>query len=76
MVLTIMVKAGDHPDAIRGWVWLTKDPATGEETIISQQFCAACHSQANQSHPYGDGNSDNEHRDCVFIPYSSQEESP
>lgn len=74
--LTIMLKSSEHPKAIRGWVWLTKNPTTGEETVVSEPFCATCHAQANQSHPYGDSNPENEDRDCVFILYSPKEDSP
>ena len=51
-----------------GWVWVAKNPATGEERIIDYEFCFDCHSDANEPHPYGDKNPQGGHRDYVFLP--------
>ena len=67
--LTVMVKKQDHPAAREGWVWIVKDFQTGKENILSQEFCITCHSNANEFHPYGDGNPKEDFRDFVFFPY-------
>ena len=66
---TVMIKSPSHPQARGGWVWIVKDVATGQETIIDYEFCFDCHANANEEHPYGDGNTNKEHRDYVFFPY-------
>ncbi len=66
---TVMVKAPNHDQERGGWVWVVKDVPTGQETIIDYEFCFDCHANANEQHPYGDGNPDNEYRDYVFFPY-------
>ncbi len=67
--LTIMVKDSDNPEGFGGWLWLKKSPVEQTETIINVDFCMNCHSNANETHPYGDGNPDNEFRDFVFYSY-------
>jgi len=64
--LTVMVKKPDHPDALGGWLWVTRDPGSGEENIITNEFCLTCHSNANEAHPYDDGNPKGEFRDYLF----------
>ncbi len=67
--LTVMIKNPDHPDAREEWLWIVKDTASGDESVISQEFCITCHSNANEEHPYNDGNMNNDFRDFVFFPY-------
>lgn len=69
MALTIMVKDEDHKLARGGWVWITKNPQTGEENIITSRFCFSCHVFANETHPYGDKNLKEQFRDYIFYPY-------
>lgn len=67
--LTIMVKSPKDPQAQGGWVWLTRDLPDGKEAVFSGNFCITCHANANEKHPYGDGNPNEEFRDYVyFIP--------
>ena len=66
--LTIMIKDSQHPQALSGWVWLVTTPATGEEQIFDYNFCADCHTNANEPHPYGDKNPNADFRDFVFFP--------
>jgi len=44
-------------------------PGTAKETVITEEFCITCHGNANESHPYGDKNPNNEYRDYLFFPY-------
>lgn len=67
VMVTAMIKNPDHPNARGGWVWTVKNLGTGEEQIIEGQFCFTCHSAANESHPYADGNPREEFRDYVFF---------
>ncbi|MFW6251448.1 MAG: cytochrome P460 family protein [Alkalispirochaetaceae bacterium] len=71
--LAIMVKQPDHPMSRGGWVWIVKQPGSGEERIFTEQFCITCHANANEKHPYGDGNAREEFRDYVFYPYSDEQ---
>ena len=71
-MLLLMVKDSQHRDALGDWVWLTKTMGTGKETIIDYEFCIACHEGANENHPYGDANPDEEFRDYVFFPFLQQ----
>ncbi len=64
--LTIMVKAPRDPAAQGGWLWLTKAPG-GEERLFEGSFCVTCHANANERHPYLDGNPREEFRDYVFL---------
>jgi len=71
--LTAMVKAPGHPKNQGGWVWIVKAPAdSGEEKIIESEFCITCHSNANEPHPYGEGNPNGEFRDFVFFPFEEE----
>ena len=72
--LAIMVKDPDHPMSRGGWVWLSKDPDSGEERIFDEQFCVTCHANANEEHPYSDGNREGQFRDFVFYPYWGREQ--
>jgi len=65
--LTVMIKQSDHPEAVAGWVWLTRD-GDGKESIVSGKFCISCHQAANADHQYGAGNPENEFRDYIFYP--------
>jgi hypothetical protein len=67
MMVTAMIKASDNPDARGGWVWVAKDLAMGTETIIKGDFCFTCHANANEAHPYGDKNQEEQFRDFVFF---------
>lgn len=66
--LTVMIKAPQDPKARNGWLWISKDVSSGTENIIDYEFCSECHSNANEPHPYGDGNPDAEYRDYVYFP--------
>ncbi len=66
--LTVMIKSPNDMRARGGWLWVAKDVATGGERIFSDEFCFTCHQNANERHPYGDGNADREFRDFVFYP--------
>lgn len=65
-MLTIMLKDETDPRNRGGWVWLVRDPASGEETVFDEEFCVTCHANANEEHPYGTGNEDRVFRDYVF----------
>jgi hypothetical protein len=71
--ITAMIKAPQDPRARGGWLWLSKDPDTGETRVFTQEFCITCHENANEAHPYGDENREEEFRDYVFFPYSESE---
>lgn len=66
--LTVMVKARNNPKSRGGWLWIVKDLASQKESIITQEFCVTCHGNANEPHPYGDGNPEGFFRDYVFFP--------
>jgi hypothetical protein len=68
-MLTVMIKKTGHPLARGGWLWIVKDVKSSKETIISEEFCITCHTNANEKHPYGDRNPKNEFRDYLFFPY-------
>jgi hypothetical protein len=65
--LTIMAKDPEDKRSLGGWLWLTKDLPNGEETVFEGNFCVTCHANANEKHPYGDGNPKEEFRDFVFF---------
>ncbi len=65
--LTAMVKDSQDPRNRGGWLWLLEDPSTKEERVMEGQFCITCHSNANERHPYGDNNVEQEFRDYVFF---------
>ena len=67
--LTVMIKSPNDMRARGGWLWVAKDVATGDEHIFSDEFCFTCHQNANEQHPYGDGNPNGEFRDFVFYPW-------
>lgn len=69
VMLTVMMKQPDHPLSRGGWLWIVQDRASGRESIISEEFCITCHSNANEKHPYGDRNPKEDHRDFLFFPY-------
>ncbi|MBT3274100.1 MAG: hypothetical protein HN368_13165 [Spirochaetales bacterium] len=70
--ITMMIKDSTHPEAKGGWIWIAKDMNSGEEKIPSDEFCFACHQNANQRHPYGDKNTSGEFRDYVFYPWTAK----
>ena len=61
-----MVKRPDDEHARGGWVWISRDPESGAETLFDDEFCVTCHANANESHPYGTGNPTEAFRDYVF----------
>jgi hypothetical protein len=65
--LTIMVKDPTEKGAQGGWLWYTKDLPDGKETRFTGNYCITCHANANEQHPYGDGNPDEEFRDYVYF---------
>ncbi|UCF96046.1 MAG: cytochrome P460 family protein [Spirochaetaceae bacterium] len=67
--ITAMVKASRDPQSRGGWLWIVKPLDSDEETIVDWEFCFDCHANANEPHPYGDGNTADEFRDYVFFPY-------
>ena len=75
-----MVKDPGHKDNQGGWIWLTRDPRTGEEMIFASEYCVTCHADANERRtstdriPTGVPNPDREFRDFVFFPYYPPEE--
>lgn len=64
--LTVMVKKPEHPKAQGGWLWIVAPSAEGRENIVENEFCLTCHSNANEQHPYDDGNPNEQFRDYVF----------
>jgi hypothetical protein len=66
--LTVMLKQPAHPQARNGWLWIVKDGPDGEERIIEYDLCNTCHANANEPHPYGDGNPQAAFRDYVYFP--------
>lgn len=64
--LTVMVKKPEHPKAQGGWLWIVAPSAEGRENIVENEFCLTCHSNANEQHPYDDGNPREQFRDYVF----------
>ena len=75
-----MVKQPDHPQAHGDWVWISRNPESGAETIFDDEFCVTCHANANESHPYGTGNPTEAYRDFVFhtpaVELMAPEETP
>jgi hypothetical protein len=70
--LTIMAKDPTDKRAQAGWLWITKDLPDGKETVFTGNFCVTCHANANEQHPYGDGNPNEDFRDYVyFVPGES-----
>ncbi len=68
VMATFMYKDPGNPAALKGWVWGVKDLATGRENSKTYDFCATCHANANEAHPYGDRNPGKLFRDYVFLP--------
>ncbi|WP_148223877.1 cytochrome P460 family protein [Spirochaeta thermophila] len=66
-MFTVMIKAPEDPRSRGGWIWLVQ---SGDEVmIVSDSFCESCHENANEPHPYGDGNPRGVFRDYLFFPY-------
>jgi hypothetical protein len=75
--LTIMAKAPKDPRSQGGWLWLTRSLPGGAEAVFMGNFCITCHANANEKHPYGDGNPSEEFRDYVyFVPGEGTSSSP
>lgn len=66
-MLTIMVKASDDPRNRGGWLWIVNNVEQGTQRILESEFCITCHNNANEQHPYGDTNPNEEYRDYVFF---------
>lgn len=66
--LTVMIKNGEHPLSRGGWLWVMKDMAAGKETVVDYSLCIDCHANANEKHPYGDKNLNENFRDFVYFP--------
>lgn len=75
-MITAMVKAKDDPRARGGWIWLTKDPESGRESVVGQDLCYRCHLNANEAYPYADGNPAGQFRDFVFFVPGKDEPAP
>jgi len=69
IMLTVMVKEPDHPNAQGGWVWVVKDMESNKEIQFKSDMCVRCHAGANGPHPYADKNPNSEFRDYVFYSY-------
>lgn len=65
--LTIMAKDPKDPRSQAGWLWITKSLPGGQETVFTGNYCVTCHANANETHPYGDHNPDEEFRDYVYF---------
>lgn len=66
VMLDIMIKDRDASDARGGWRWIVRDGASGTDSVITGDFCAVCHVEANRPHPYGDKNPTGADRDYLF----------
>ena len=69
ILLYAMIKDPENPKARGGWIWVLWDVAAGTERVYESPLCFTCHSAANDTYPYGDGNRNREFRDYVFFPY-------
>ncbi len=70
--LTIMAKDPKDKRSNGGWLWITKSLPDGQETVFTGNFCITCHENANEKHPYGDRNPDEDFRDYLyFVPGES-----
>lgn len=67
VLLDMMFKQPQHPQARGGWVWAVKNVQTGETRIFGQELCVDCHANANERHPYGDRNPNEEFRDYTYF---------
>jgi hypothetical protein len=65
--LTIMVKRPSDPRSLGGWLWITKQMPGGRETVFPGDYCFTCHENANEAHPYGDKNPNQDFRDYVYF---------
>jgi hypothetical protein len=74
--LTIMVKATRDPHSQGGWLWITRDLPAGKEAVFMGNFCITCHANANEKHPYGDGNPNEEFRDYLYFVPGEGESAP
>jgi hypothetical protein len=73
-----MIKEPDNPREQGGWLWIMRNPRSGEETVFDTEFCITCHADANERRtvedtvPIGVPNPDREFRDYVFYPYHGE----
>lgn len=74
--LNIMIKAPDHPQALNGWLWLESNFPPTQPHIFTHRLCVDCHANANETHPYGDMNPQDELRDFVFFPPDKHQTPP
>ena len=74
--LTIMVKAPGDAHSQGGWIWLTRNLPDGKEAAFMGNFCFTCHADANEKHPFGDGNPNEEFRDYVFFIPGEEAQGP
>ena len=75
--LTVMVKKPNHSKSLGGWLWIVAPSAEGQENIVENEFCLTCHSNANEQHPYADGNPNEQFRDYVFyLPEQDEAQTP
>ena len=68
--ITVMIKNTAHPKSQGGWLWIERTESSQQEHIIDYKLCIECHTNANEPHPYGDKNPNNDDRDYVFFPPS------
>ena len=68
IALTIMIKNSQDSRNRNNWLWLNTEFDTKKEQIIEHEFCVDCHANANEPHPYGDKNPNNDFRDFVYFP--------
>ncbi len=74
VMITAMLKAPNDPRSRGGWLWITKNLASGEENVLVEEYCLTCHENANEQYPYRDGNPNDEFRDYTFYPYQPADE--
>ena len=70
--LSLMIKRPGDPRARGGWVWVVRDTASDNESVIDAPYCVDCHSYANGPNPYGDKNPSGDFRDYVYLPYTAR----
>ena len=74
VMITAMLKAPEDGRARGGWLWITKNLASGEERVLQEEYCLTCHENANEPYPYQDGNPNGEFRDYTFYPFRPEGE--
>lgn len=66
--LTIMIKDSLNEKGTDGWIYLMKEPDKENPVQIESKLCTGCHTAANDTHPYFDGNQAENFRDYIFVP--------